>query len=385
MKVCLGIIINSLNDQVTLIDFLINAKRYGHLIDEVIIVYSQDIDTGYLELIYRFTSVRLVNVHYLDEMRQALLKRRVAPQIIEAFLDMSDYEKTGLITYSKKRNLVLIQAMLDKEDVVFFIDSDVHPCVLYQVNCSEEVDFIGEHLKQLNKDQVAVTTSDYSGYFILPPMDFEGMDAFLKGIQKEKTIPYLKSSALHKCLKLGMPHDRRQIEETFKMLGGNAAIKLSYIDQIPPFFSYYYKVRDTYYLTRGEDTMMGLYFEESPLKMMDIDLKILHDTYGSYPTEPNLKWDEKIRTRLFYASMGWIGRNPFLNYKMGKDYVQLAQSQKEELTIGAPLLAKYLSDERFLLLPEAVDEAVKQLHTMIQREKQVEASWLTLTKQLKGV
>lgn len=384
MKKCFGLIVNRLDDKVTLIDFLLNAKQFGHTIDEVIVIYSQDIDRGYLENVRTFVKVKLIHVNRLENMYETLKMMGVTEKAIERILDMGDFEKTGLVTYSKKRNLVLLQALLDDMDIVYFIDSDVHPCVLYHEGKCEEIDFVGVHLNHLLFKDVAATTSDYSGYFILPPMKFNHMDAFLTGIQKEGAIPYMSSSDLHHCLKLGIREPYRTPIFTNKLLGGNLAMRTSFLDRIPPFFSFFYKMEDRYYLTRGEDTTMGIFFDQNKLKVIDIDVKIIHDTFGTYPRQPDLLNDPLIKDRLFYASMGWIGRNPFLNHILGKDSARIAEAQKKEMIIGAKALSQYTKDERFLKLPYAIDCALENLPAMIARYEEVKASWAEITKVIGG-
>ncbi len=380
MKKCFGLIVNRLDDKVTLIDFLLNAKKFGHSIDEVIVIYSQDIDRGYLENIRTFVKVKLIHVNRLSSMYDSLKMIGVTEKSINRILDMGDYEKTGLVTYSKKRNLVLLQALLDDMDVVYFIDSDVHPCVLYSEGKCEEIDFVGVHLNHLFFKDVAATTSDYSGYFILPPMKFEGMDSFLIGIQKEGAIPYMGTSEIHNCLKLGIREPYRTPIFTNKLLGGNLAMRTSCLDHIPPFFSFFFKMEDQYYLTRGEDTTMGIFFEQNRLKVIDIDVKIVHDTFGTYPKRPDLLKDPLIKNRLFYASMGWIGRNPFLNYILGKDSKSIAEYQKSHMVMGAKKIMEYTNDERFLKLPAAIDCAVNNLPEMVTRYEEVKAAWAEITQ-----
>lgn len=380
MKKCFGLIVNRLDDKVTLIDFLLNAKQFGHTIDEVIIIYSQDIDRGYLENIRTFVKVKLIHVNRLERIYDKLHRIGVSERAIVKILGMDDFEETGLVTYSKKRNLVLLQALLDDMDIVYFIDSDVHPCVLYTEGKCEEIDFVGVHLNHLLFKDVAATTSDYSGYFILPPMKFNHMDAFLAGIQKEGAIPYMSTSDLHHCLKLGIRESYRTPTFTHKLLGGNLAMRTCFLDRIPPFFSFFYKVDNNYYLTRGEDTTMGIFFDQNHLKVIDIDVKITHDTFGTYPKRPDLLNDPLIKNRLFYASMGWIGRNPFLNYILGKDVQEIANAQKSEMIVGAEALAHYTNDSRFLKLPHAIDCAVANLPAMIERYEEVKSAWLEITK-----
>lgn len=383
MKLCMGLIVNDLNHEVSIIEFVLNAYRFGHIIDEVILVYSGKIETSCLDVLETFVTVKKIYVNDLTSLKTELLERGVDERAVNNILDMSTFEVKGVVTYAKKRNIVLLKALLDQMDVVFFIDSDVHPCVLYSEGECEEIDFVGEHLKFLVNENTAVTTSDYSGYYILPPMRFDGLESFLVGIQKEKALAYMLDEGWASGLKFATASDLRQPFATNKILGGNLAMKLGELEGMPPFFSSHFTLGKETFLTRGEDTVMGLFLKKSEKIIMDIDLKIIHDTFGTYPERPDLLNDSKIKTRLYYASMGWIGRNPFYNWLKGEDVKDVWRRQKESLSIGALELARYTKDDRFLNLVQGMDVALENFDLMVNRYELLMSDWQHAIKNIR--
>ncbi|GAH22790.1 unnamed protein product, partial [marine sediment metagenome] len=136
----------------------------------------------------------------------------------------------------------------------------------------KEIDFFGRHLEYLQKEEVIITTSDYSGYYIIPPMSFTGMKELFIGLQKEDAYEFLRDSEKHNCLNLDNDKNRK-VFETNKILGGNVAIKLSTFKELPPFFSIVYNINGERVLSRGEDTLLGVKLREINKKCIDIDTK----------------------------------------------------------------------------------------------------------------
>jgi hypothetical protein len=201
------------------------------------------------------------------------------------------------------------------------------------------------------------------------------MEMLYSGLQKEGVCDFLQAGMEHHCF-VPANYPQRYPFKTNKILGGNVAIKLSIFEHMLPFFSSVYEFDGQKYLTRGEDTLLGLELERSEtLNCMDIDLKIFHNTYGHYPRVPDILTDKSIRDRFFYACMGWIGRNPFLNWLTKKDAQAIYEKQRQELEIGAQAVAAYLGDERFLELPKALDASYAHLDEMIVEYKKMAKSW----------
>ncbi|MEA3424210.1 MAG: hypothetical protein U9Q80_10520 [Bacillota bacterium] len=378
MKISFGVITKDLIETDSIDKFLDNAEKYFHPIYSVIITYSRNIDNEVVERLRKRVNVEIIKINDVDGMCRQLSDMEVSEESIENLLNCKIVDESGMVPYGKNRNNVIMKGMLTGVDVLVFIDTDVYPELLVQRDGyveKVEVDFIGRHLEYLKRDDVSITTSDYSGYYIIPPMRFDGMDKLFSGIQKESIFEFLNNSHLHKCFIPDNFLDREPFE-TDKILGGNVAIKLSIFEKILPFFSSSYVVKGERYLTRGEDTLMGI--EMSKIKnhrCMDIDTRIFHDTYSKYPLVPDILNDEDIKDRFFYACMGWIGRNPFLNWIHKRDIEKCRIEQRDALKTGAKAAADYLNDDRFLLLEEALEISYDRLDEVVDEYKKVVKSW----------
>lgn len=378
MKISFGVITKDLIETDSIDEFLDNAEKYFHPIYSVIITYSRNIDNEVVERLRKRVNVEIIKINDVDGMCRQLSDMEVSEESIENLLNCKIVDESGMVPYGKNRNNVIMKGMLTGVDVLVFIDTDVYPELLVQRDGyveKVEVDFIGRHLEYLKRDDVSITTSDYSGYYIIPPMRFDGMDKLFSGIQKESIFEFLNNSHLHKCFIPDNFLDREPFE-TDKILGGNVAIKLSIFEKILPFFSSSYVVKGERYLTRGEDTLMGI--EMSKIKnhrCMDIDTRIFHDTYSKYPLVPDILNDEDIKDRFFYACMGWIGRNPFLNWIHKRDIEKCRIEQRDALKTGAKAAADYLNDDRFLLLEEALEISYDRLDEVVDEYKKVVKSW----------
>jgi hypothetical protein len=271
--------------------------------------------------------------------------------------------------------IVVIEAILREVDILFFVDSDISPTILKKTPngpALEEVDFFGTHLGYLRTGS-EVTTGEYSGYNILPPATFEGMDDLLAGMQKIEMLEYWQTSDKHRSLVF-------QTEDTEpqpcnKILGGNTAMKLSALRRLPPFFSSYYTLNNELYLCRGEDTVLGLGIAQNGIVCTDIGLNPLHDTYKNYPAEPDLRGDPSAQDRFFYACTGWVGRNPLLNHILGKDLPSTREYQRERLERGLRALAEYTSNTRFSGILDNFDVSWDSLGRYIDEFKKTSEAW----------
>lgn len=378
MNISFGMITKEITSAEPLDEFLDNAKRYGHEIYSVVIAHSGVANPDAIREIEERVPVHLVKINEADEMCSALEEIGMSKESIKTLVTCEHLNDSGLVGYGKNRNNVLMKAMLTGSDILIFVDTDVYPKLLVEtVNgvVKQEIDFIGEHMKYLSMDSVMITTSDYSGYYIIPPMDFKGMGHLYRGLQKEGVCDFLQAGMDHHCFVPANYPDRKPFT-TNKILGGNVAMKLSIFEHVLPFFSSVYEFDGQKYLTRGEDTLLGLELERSKtLNCMDIDLRIFHNTYSHYPEVPDIISDENIKNRFYYACMGWIGRNPFLNWISKRDVEKMHKMQKKALEVGAPAVAEYLNDERFLKLPEALDASYEHLDTMIEQYHAMTKSW----------
>jgi len=380
LKVALGLITKYINSDISVMDFVKNAQKFGHNIDALIICYSHGYDRSFVENLEKeFPNTYLIKVNHSYDMEGDLRKRGIKTKDFMPLIYSDTFETYGLLPYSTYRNTVLIKAMLLEMDVLFFVDTDVYPLLLKKKKREsslpdyislkdtkelenyelEEIDFFGEHFKYLKDEDVMVTTSDYSGYYIVPPMDFDYLDDYMKGLQKEGALDFVKKCKEEKCIVYA--NEERKPFKTDKFLGGNMAIKLKAFRNLPPFFSSTYVVADELVLTRGEDTLMGNFAKNSNLKAVDIDLLIFHNTYSDFPNPPDIQRSKAIRDRFYYASLGWIGRNPFMNYIDGKDYRELYKYQRDHLIKSSVHMARYLKDRRFLIMPRAIENSMDDL------------------------
>lgn len=384
MKISIATITKDFNSLEPINDFLENALKYNHQIYSIIIVYSRNCNFRLVESLGKKVKVFLLKVNDSPEIIKSLNKIAVSKENIDILLDCNTLKEHNLVPYGMNRNYALIQALLNDSEAIIFIDTDVYPKVLVKENDvvrEKEIDFIGRHLEYLKKEKVIITTSDYSGYSIIPPMFFNGMRELFLSLQKEDTYEFVRNSEKHACLNLDNDK-KRKIFETSKILGGNVAIKLTDYNKIKPFFSTVYNVNGENFLTRGEDTLLGIKFKNCQKKCIDIDTRIFHNTFGNYPKVPDIKKDKSIKDRFFYTCMGWIGRNPFLNWMKGIDVKEVRKWQKEKLVIGSRAIASYLRDDRFLILPGALEKSYHDLERVINEYNDTMKAWNNLIEKL---
>lgn len=386
MKISLGMITRDLLTTEPVFDFLENAQQYGHTLHSVVVAYSRHVDMKVVDEINQYLKVELVKINEDEEMYSQLRQHGISQKSINTFLKCPPLDDQRSVAYAKNRNNVITKAILTGTEVLFFIDTDVYPRLLVTDDDDEvtfkDVDFFGRHLEYLQYDNVAITTSDYSGYYIIPPMAFEGMEMLFKGLQKSTACDFILNNKEHHCLVPDNDVDRK-VFVTNKILGGNVAIKLDALHELVPFFSSSYEVDGVNYLTRGEDTILGLKVHKHPeLDCIDIDTRIFHNTYSHYPTIPDVVNDQRIKDRFYYACMGWIGRNPFLNWIQGTPIDEMYEIQKKALANGAPAVAKYLNDDRFLRLPEALERSYARLNYTIMEYNKFLLAWQEISQKL---
>jgi len=377
VKISIGVITKDFNSLEPIDEFLENALKHNHKIYSVIIVYSHGCDFQLIESLREKVKVFLVKINDVPEIKERLIKKGLSTENIEILLSCPTLKKYGKVPYGLNRNYALIKALSSGSEALVFIDTDVYPRVLVIEDDEvkeKEIDFIGRHLEYLKKEEVIITTSDYSGYYIIPPMSFTGMKELFIGLQKEGAYEFLRNSDNHNCLTLDN-NKKRKIFETDKILGGNVAIKLSALKELPPFFSTVYNVNGEYVLSRGEDTLLGIKLKKSKKKCIDIDTKIFHNTFGNYPEIPDIKKDKSIKDRFYYTCLGWIGRNPFLNWLKNEDVEEVKKRQKKNIIIGSKAVASYLNDERFLILPQALEISYHNLERVISEYKNTMRAW----------
>ena len=387
-KIALGAITNYINSIHPFINFIANARAYGYKLDKLIICYSHGYKSEVLERLKQTVDVDLIQLNYDPEFRKELKNLGLSKKEIDFFLRTPEFDYHKLIPYGKRRNLVLLKALITepKLDYLFFIDTDVNPSLLMSADGrTQTINFFGRHLSYLKKENVVITTSDYSGYYIIPPLEFKGVKKLLTGLQKRKAYKRVKN--LENNLSLANPK-QNQIRKTNKILGGNHALDLNYIKKLSPYYSTSYIYNGIFYLGRGEDTLLGLEVPDQKHKIIDIDTLIFHDLYGNFPKKPDIR-DKNVQKRLFYACTGWLGRNPFLNWYLKEKnlinrekFKNRYKTQKNALEIGAPLLAKYTKNDDFNLLPDIFSAAWLQLDQMVENYENLSKNWNSVTDKI---
>jgi hypothetical protein len=389
-KIALALITRRVNDATTALKFINNARRHGHRIDRIIIAYSHGVDREIVERLQREVKVDLVCAHGDDNLRQRLQALGIEPTVMDGLLDVPSWSCHHEVPYGAYRNAILFEALLEGVDYLLFFDSDVMPSVLTDLQGGQplwqEIDFVGTHLTYLTQPEVLATTSDYSGYYIIPPMTFDGLRDFLIGLGKEHSIDYMTKWDTHGCLNLGS-RTPAPPKPTNKLLGGNLGLNLNQPWNLAPFFSTIYEFDGQCVKGRGEDTLLGQVMTGNEGQLLDVDLRIFHDTYIDFPIKPDI-FQKDVRERFYWACLGWIGRNPFLTWfrskvSQKKDHFQEEMKRQAEcLSVGSAKAARFFEDPKFLSLPAALEASMSMLPESIARYRRLVDSWVKLIRVL---
>jgi hypothetical protein len=389
-RIALALITRRVNDATTALKFLNNARRHGHRIDRIIIAYSHGVDREIVEELQREVKVVLVCAHGDDNLRQRLQVLDIEPKVMDGLLDVPSWPCHHEVPYGAYRNAILFEALLERVDYLLFFDSDVMPMVLTDLQGGQplwqEIDFVGTHLAYLTQPEVLATTSDYSGYYIIPPMTFDGLGDFLIGLGKEHSIEYMTKWDVHGCLNLG-PQTPAPPRSTNKLLGGNLGLNLTQPGKLAPFFSTVYEFDGQCVKGRGEDTLLGQAMTENEGQLLDVDLKIFHDTYIDFPIKPDI-FQVDVRERFYWACLGWIGRNPFLTWFRSKvsrkkdHFKEEMKRQAEFLSVGSSKAARFFEDPKFLSLTTALEASMSMLPESVARYRRLMDSWIKLIRVL---
>jgi hypothetical protein len=129
------------------------------------------------------------------------------------------------------------------------------------------------------------------------------------------------------------------------------------------------------FLCRGEDTVLGLAIESKGVTCTDIGLYPLHNTYDTYPLEPDLRKDPAVQQRFYYACTGWVGRNPFLNYLKGADLDSAKECRREQLERGLRALSEYTSNPKYRSVLRNFSASWSSLGRYINEYEQMLEAW----------
>ena len=389
-KIALGLITRNFHDPMPILRFLDNAMKFGHHIDQVIVAYSHGITPEAVAAVEERTGITVVEAYGDPYMRSRLLFAGLNADEVDGLLDVPGWPRSQEVPYGAYRNAVLIQALLDGFDFLLFFDTDVQPLVLTAIEkikpVWQEIDFIGTHIHSLSDKRVIVTTSEYLGYYIIPPMSFIGLSDLLFGLGKGMALEYMEDCHTHGCLNLG-PASPGPPTPTFKPLGGNLGISLDSPRRLAPFFSTIYTTKGAYIKGRGEDTLLGQTLSDKHGQIIDVDLRIFHDTYDDFPRTPDVR-RQTVRDRFFGACLGWIGRNPFMTWylsglgRLETSFNAEINQQRLGLSIGGEKAAEFLDDPRFMDLPAAFEDSYEVLPQTIDRYLRLMHGWNALLNAL---
>ncbi len=385
-KIGLGLITRYLNDPAPILRFVDNAKKFGHSIDRVIVAYSHGVNPDTVASVEKSIKMTVVKASGDANLRSRLLSTGLSVDEVDGLLDVPSWPLHQEVPYGTYRNAVLIEALLRGLDYLLFFDSDIQPSVLTALSGEtpawQEIDFVGTHLASLSKAHVAVTTSEYSGYYIIPPMSFDGLGDLLFGLGKGMALEYMEDCHKHGCLNLG-PASPGPPAPTIKPLGGNLGLSLDKPRRLAPFFSTIYTTLGTCILGRGEDTLLGQALSDFDGRMIDVDLLVFHDTYNDFPRAPDTR-RKSVRDRFYRACLGWIGRNPFMTWYLDR-LGRLVTSSKAEinlqklgLSVGGERAAQFFDDPRFAELPLAFEDSYAALPRAIDRYQRLMYGWKAL-------
>lgn len=375
VKVSLGMIVKDIDGNNPLVKFIDNASKYGHPLENIILIFSGSADPFVVKSIREKCPLILHDINDPAPLFMSLIRRGISKKAAGILLNHDACFTGGKFPYGYSRNIVMMLAILNASDILIFADSDVLPAVLEKADGGDilrEIDFIGSHMALIEKG-AQVTSSEYSGYNILPKAQFKGQNELLTGLQKEYMADFWRESLLHNGL-VYQPGDTLPAE-CKKVLGGNTAIRLSACPKLSPFFSFCYALGDETFLTRGEDTILSKSISDNGIICADTHTYIFHDTFADYPKAPDLVNDAKVQERFFYACMGWLGRNPFYNRLFGMWSEEDDRCRFEMLKQGVKALYAYTNYERYLLLPEAFAASRKNLDKMIDLYQRTIKAW----------
>jgi hypothetical protein len=385
-RIALAQITRSLDDPVPANRFLRNARDHGHRIERLIVAYSHGADEQAVRTLRRQTRLDLISARGDPGLSRRLSEAGLADDQVNALLDVPSWRAWNEIPYGAYRNAVLFTALLEGIDYLIFFDSDVQPRELValeeEMPVWKEIDYVGEHLAALSLSGVMATSSEYSGYYIIPPMAFDGLDQFLTGLGKSSESYCLARMTDRGCLATSKPGEVKT-EPTAKILGGNLGLSLGSPELLLPFYSSGYEFEGRYVMGRGEDTFLSHGLLDRGSEMIDIKLPVFHDTFVNFPTRPTIHTRE-VRDRFYNACLGWIGRNPLLAWhraELGTLEISMEaefERQRDGLQIGGEKAARYLSDHRFESLADALDSSVAALPQTIARYRSLMTGWNAL-------
>src|SRR6056297_3167864 len=131
-NIAFGVITNNIDTFYPYCDFILNARKHGHKIDKLFICYSHRLDQKKVDLMNEYVDIELLKINDNRKLKHKLLDFGLSKEEVEKLIDSQDLKKYGLVPYGKRRNIVLLAALLTEPsiDYLLFFDTDVKPYVL---------------------------------------------------------------------------------------------------------------------------------------------------------------------------------------------------------------------------------------------------------------
>lgn len=146
MKIALAMMVKDFTTAEPLLAFLKNARAYGHTIDLVLLGWQNSCTSEALKPLENQCQLKTLHLRNPQYLREQLTGLGLTLKHQAALLPSVDVEAGGPMPYGMSRNQLLMSAMLEGADLLFYIDDDVLPSRLKIDGSLETVDFFGGHL-----------------------------------------------------------------------------------------------------------------------------------------------------------------------------------------------------------------------------------------------
>lgn len=385
-KIVFGSIVRNLVNVEPYLSFIKNAEKYGHKIDALIIGYNTFADDLIFNELNQHCKTIAFKMGNMDSFRKNFEDCPLSNNELSVLIGEQKYNLYERLSYGTMRNNIVLAALSLEADFLLFFDDDTYPKVLMASDDNryrfQDIDFVGSHISNIiDNDEIVATTSDYSGYYIIPHINFPNLEDLLFGLQKENAYEFITSS------KNEMPilakNFSKNIRVTTKVLGGNLCLDLRELEFLPPFFSSILIMEGNCFLGRGEDTLFAPIITKYQKKCLDIDLPIFHNCFDDFPKKPDFNHKKNV-DRFYQACIGWTIRNPFMNWirkKYQPEFELINDSKRyKKLISGSEAISEYLNDYRFMHLPVSYLMSQKKLKLSIARFNELINNWKKVQK-----
>lgn len=383
-SVALGCIARYIDSPEPYLEFVKNARERGHEVDTLVLAVSRSLDLAAASELAETVRVEIVQVGQEDDLPADLAEVGADPEDIALVLDWSVLRDHGLVPYAAPRNAVVLRALLAGDDVLIFFDHNMRPVELAGDPMTPEgmwfrtVDFAGAHLDGI-RGGALITTGAYSGYDAFPPVTLESLRDLLHGIGREEIYEVVARDDEDAGLHLA-PETPPPSRPTHQAWGGNLALDLRRVEDLPAFYSGWNRLGEQVVLARGEDTLLGAAAVEAGVVPVDIGLRLFLDPHDTFPHRPALDHPVLI-DRLYWNCLGWVARLPLLDRVRSNAGLldwsldDLQASRRLGLQTGAEELAAALSDQRFLDLPTFFDLVYLRAERAMETYRRVQEAW----------